>query len=100
MEYLNKNVEGIWVSVPISNETVKKVLTATYEKNRAIMDKLKKEMADPTEGTDGYSEGERLAVFATMARHYHYAVESYVASKVDDGMITREGVMQGDVPTL
>lgn len=96
--FIRKNVNGIWKTIRVSEEDVERIRRETFYSNREKLDKIKRGMPDTipedkrTEsqiesGITGYTEAERLAVFSTVSRHYHYGIDDFVEEMVSDGIV-------------
>lgn len=77
MVYVKRNVNNSWKSIEVPANIVKECREKALTQNIKVMDRIKREMP-----ADEYTDGERSAVFATIARHYHYFVEDYVDSRL------------------
>lgn len=85
MLYFRKAWKGQWVTVAITPEEEKEIKGKTFETNKKIMEKIKADCKDMT-------EGERVAIFNTIARHYHYACEATADEKLRKGeSVLRDG---------
>lgn len=82
MSYVKRNVGGQWKTIQVSPEDERRIKKATFDENVAILKKIK---SDPS--TEGFSMSEILAIFGTVARHYHYNVEEFVDMKIENKII-------------
>lgn len=90
--YINKNVGGGydgWTLVPVSEETIKKAKNETFSTNLDVIDMLKEQMPDK----EGYTEGERLAMFNQLTRHFHFLVENMVDEKIASGELNKNKII-------
>ena len=79
MEVIRRNVRGLWKEIPVSNEDCKKIFEKTLTTNTKLMTHLKNNSL-----TAGFTDAERIAVFQTLARHYHFNVERFVDEKINN----------------
>ena len=82
--YVKRNITGGydgWKTIPVADGDVKNIQRETMKKNIKIMELIKKECPDT------FNDSERIAIFNTVARHYHYAVEDFVDELIEKGAI-------------
>ena len=73
--YVNRNIEGDWVNIKVSGKDLEKIREKTLEDNISLMKEINEKAKD-------LSKQEQIAVFKTVAQHYHFRVENFVDTKL------------------
>ena len=84
--YVKRNITGGydgWETLVVEDGDVKNLQRQTMETNIKIMELVKQECPKD------FTEGERVAVFNTVSRHYHYAIEDFIDEQIEKGVYKR-----------
>ena len=82
--YVKRNITGGyegWKTIVVADGDVRDLWKETLDTNIKAMEIVKKKCPE------NFTDAEIIAVFNTVSRHYHYAIEDFVDKQIEEGVI-------------